>query len=657
MKRILYIIVFLSFASSWSQVRKSMPTRDGVPPQTNEARSSTESTTNDEDVKATIDMYRFFTSHDTVYVDTSLHLKQAYKHNLLRRDIFGLFEYSNEGQMYQRLSRKSNLDTDVFPKMGFYAKFFNYYQVQDMQYFHVATPFSELYFKTVMQQGQNLDAIAAVNTSPRLNFSVAYKGLRSLGNYVNQLSSHGNFRFTTKYENTSGRYQLKAHVAGQDLRNQQNGGIISVDDFLLENPAFSNRARFDVYSRDAQTFLKGHRLFVNHHYRFLHHPTWGKLFITHQFQHEYVMHEYKQKTLETAIDQTEFFRYGEAYVRGDLRDQTRFSYFENKLGLMSSHKFGQSKLMIDHRNFDYFYDKVLILNEGTVPNGIFEDQTMLFLSHQMNWRKWQFAGELSRPLAGLSISSWKLEGRIPLTSHLFFKGTALEKVQAPDMQDRLLQSNFQSYNWFNSFNNIKSRVLQAELHYKDAWINAQWQQLTDYIFYENTATIQSDSRLQQLLVKPSQFTGQINHFSVEASKNIHWRKWNFDSRLLYQQVEQSQLIFNVPEWTLRHTLAYDTYFFKKALYVQTGVTANYFSRYFAEQHHSVLNVFFIQQQQLIGDFPVFDFFVNAKIKTFRAFLKFEHINAGMNGQRYLIDPNQPFRDRIFRFGLIWNFFQ
>ncbi|MDV7398908.1 putative porin, partial [Arthrospira platensis SPKY1] len=111
-------------------------------------------------------MYRYFVSKtDTIYIDTSLHLKQAYKHNLLRRDIFGLFEYSNEGQMYQRLSRKAELDSDVFPRMGFTAKFFNYYQVDDMRYYHVATPFSELYFKTVMQQGQNLDATFAVNTS------------------------------------------------------------------------------------------------------------------------------------------------------------------------------------------------------------------------------------------------------------------------------------------------------------------------------------------------------------------------------------------------------------------------------------------------------------------------------------------------------------
>jgi hypothetical protein len=42
-----------------------------------------------------------------------------------------------------------------------------------------------------MQKGQTLDAFFTLNLNPRLNFSIAYKGLRSEGNYINQLSSTG----------------------------------------------------------------------------------------------------------------------------------------------------------------------------------------------------------------------------------------------------------------------------------------------------------------------------------------------------------------------------------------------------------------------------------------------------------------------------------
>ena len=656
MKRILILIFLLSSLGVHAQRRGVPQTQQGNSELTMD-KSPAGSTSSEEDLVAKIEMYRYFTAKfDTIYIDTSLHLRQEYKHNFLRKDHFGLFAYSNEGQMYQRLTRKNEMDTDVFPRMGFAAKFFNYYQVDDMRYYHVATPYSELYFKTVMQQGQNLDALMAVNTSERLSFSAAYKGLRSLGEYVNQLSSHGNFRFTTKYESPSKKYRLKAHLTGQDLTNQQNGGIVELQEFFNNNPDFATRARFDVFTRDAQSFLKGHRFFIHHQYEMLNNSI-GSLHLTHQAQHEYIMYEYKQNTLFTEPESDRFFRYGQAYVNSNLRDQTRFSLFQNKLGVSGNTKFGQSNISIDHRNFDYFYNRVLILNDGIVPNGIFENQTMLHLSHTFFWRKWFLDAEINRPLEGLSISSWKIQGSIPLTPDISFKGSILEKIEAPDFQHRLMQSNFVAYNWFNNFNNVKTRVVQAQLNYKEAWLVAQWQNINDLIFFQNNAPIAEDIRTQQILISPNQFSGQINHFSVEASKNINWRKWNLDTRVLMQQVEQSQNVFNVPEWTFRQTLAYDSYFFKKALYVQTGVTANYFSRYYADQHNPVANVFFVQQQQLIGDFPVLDFFLNAKIKTFRAFLKFEHINAGMTGHRYLIDPNQPFRDRMFRFGLTWNFFQ
>jgi hypothetical protein len=56
-----------------------------------------------------------------------------------------------------------------------------------------------------------------LNLNPRLNFSIAYKGLRSEGNYINQLSSTGNFRFTTSYNTKNERYFANTHFTSQDI--------------------------------------------------------------------------------------------------------------------------------------------------------------------------------------------------------------------------------------------------------------------------------------------------------------------------------------------------------------------------------------------------------------------------------------------------------
>ena len=205
--------------------------------------------------KAPITSYKIFTlSKDTTYVDTSLTIKKEYEYNYLRKDIFGLLPFLNEGHTYTTLHYGLRRFSP-FPEIGFQGKQFNYDQADQMKYYDVATPLTDLYFKTVMEQGQSLDAFLTLNTSEQFNFSLSYKGVRSLGKYINQLSSNGNFRFTTSYHTKSKRYVVNAHFTGQDFLNGENGGITTPEDFENKNPDFKQRPRLEVYLTDAKSFL------------------------------------------------------------------------------------------------------------------------------------------------------------------------------------------------------------------------------------------------------------------------------------------------------------------------------------------------------------------------------------------------------------------
>ena len=219
------------------------------------------------DTIATIDMYKIITlQHDNTYVDTSLTIQKECKFNYLRKDNVGLLPFANEGQTFNTLDYSYN-KTTAYPGFGFAGKHFNYLEVDDIKYYNVATPMTDLYFKAVMEQGQMIDAFITLNTSERLNFSIGYRGLRSLGKYVNQLSSNGNFKFMTSYNTLNERYFLKAHFTGQDINNGEKGGIVNLEDCGDDDSEFDNRARLDVYFLDATSILKGNRYFVDHHFR------------------------------------------------------------------------------------------------------------------------------------------------------------------------------------------------------------------------------------------------------------------------------------------------------------------------------------------------------------------------------------------------------
>ena len=94
--------------------------------------------------------------NDTTIVDTTLTLKKHYKFNFLRKDNFELLPFHNQGQTFNNLGYNFK-DISQFPDIGFRAKQFNYFEKEDVDYYHVPTPTTEVLYRTGLEQGQVLD--------------------------------------------------------------------------------------------------------------------------------------------------------------------------------------------------------------------------------------------------------------------------------------------------------------------------------------------------------------------------------------------------------------------------------------------------------------------------------------------------------------------
>lgn len=595
--------------------------------------------------KPSIDLYKIYTlEKDTIYVDTTLSIKKEYKFNLLRKDIFGLLPFANEGQPYNTLNFGLN-NKSTFPDFGFKAKHFNYLEANDIKYYSVPTPLTELYFKTVMEQGQSLDAFLTLNTKPNLNFSIAYKGIRSLGKYINSLSSSGNFRFTTSYFTEDKRYVLNAHFTGQDLLNQENGGIVDVNLFETSEPPYDERARLDVYFKDAKNLLKGNRFFIDHSFK-LSKNNPNSLVFTHQFNQEYKFFEYKQ----TAAND----RFGSSFSNS-VSNKTRYNHLYNKIGVAYKTKnYGDLEFFIDDNKYNYYYNSVVYDNAGniTVPNSI-NDRI-----NNAGGTYTYFANNLvakllvSNAITDQSISNIEAKVNYKLNVDYSFSFEYQKLNSLPNLNYTLYQSNYVDYNWYNNFKNEK--VNQFKLGANTKWLDFSFNYkiLDDYLYFEN-----ENNDITSLKVKPKQFENTINYISIQAKKEIKFWKLALDNTILYQNVDQSSNVINVPQIVTRNTLYFMDKIFKKAMQIQTGVTFNYFTNYYANDYNPLLAEFYVQNQTKIGGFPLLDFFVNAKVRQTRIFLKAEHFNSAWTGYDYYSAPNYPYRDFIVRFGLVWNFFQ
>jgi len=606
---------------------------------------------------ATIDMYRVITlERDTTYIDTSLTIKKLYSYNYLRKDIFGLLPFPNEGQTYTTL-QYSLTNFSPYPEIGFKGKHFNFLEANQIRYYSVATPVTELYFKTVMQKGQNVDAFLTVNTSPRFNFSLAYKGLRSEGKYSNQLSSTGNFRFTTSYNTKNKRYFANFHFVGQDILNEENGGITTANDFESGNTDYKNRERLEVYLSDAKSFLKGKRIFLDHSFRV--NPVKGNnnLYVTHQFNYENKFFEYNQATVASNLLIGNIYRFGDSYKTSGINDQTHYNKTYNKVGLIYENTtLGKFQFFADDFFNNYYYNQILILDNQTVPSSI--SQRINSVGGQYDYQKNKWTGKFlfSRSVTNQSLSNLdaKLNYSLNEETQLSFQYQNINKL--PNNNYNLYQSSYVNYNWSNDFKNekINSIIVNAITPWVEA--SVQYATFNDHLYFADVSTA-SQIALQQQIIAPAQFANAINYLSIKASKEFQFGKFALDNTILYQKADQQDFILNVPEFVTRNSLYFSDDMFHKALFFQTGVTLNYFTNYYANEYNPVIGDFFVQNKKQIGNFANMDFFFNAKIQRTRIYFIAEHFNSSFSGNNFYSSPNNPYRDFMIRFGVVWNFFQ
>ncbi|HAH53742.1 MAG TPA: hypothetical protein DCM02_00235 [Flavobacterium sp.] len=606
---------------------------------------------------ATIDMYRVITlERDTTYIDTSLTIQKKYSHNYLRKDLFGLLAFPNEGQTYNTLQYSLNSFSPL-PEFGFKAKHFSFLEANQIRYCSVATPVTELYFKSVMEKGQNVDAFFSVNTSPRFNFSLAYKGLRSQGKYINQLASTGNFRFTSSYNTKNKRYFANFHFTGQDILNEENGGITTIDDFESGNSDFLQRDRLEVYLKDAQSFLKGKRVFLDHYFRINSVEGNNNLYVTHQFNYENKFFEYNQPTVTSNIGNFTIYRFGDSYKTSNINDQTHYNKTYNKVGLTYENTtLGKFNFFVDDFFSNYYYYQILILDDQIIPGSL--NRRIDSYGGQYDYRKNKWTGKFlfTRSITNQSLSNLDAKMQYELNEEVLLSFQYQNLNKLPNDNYNLYQSSFVNYNWSNDFKNEKINFIN--INADSPWVNVsvQYSSFKDHLYFEDDSTA-GQIALQQQIIAPAQYTKTINYLSVKASNEFKFWKFALDNTILYQKVDQQDYILNVPEFVTRNTLYYSQNLFKKALFLQTGITFNYFTAYYGNEYNPVIGEFFVQNQKKIGNFTNFDFFFNARIQRTRVYLTLEHFNSSLSGYNYLSSPNNPYTDFIIRLGLVWNFFQ
>lgn len=591
------------------------------------------------------DYLRITVSGDTIATDTTLTQLLARSFNVARSDLFGRIPFSNIGRPMGELIKSPTTET---PLLGNAVLQYTVYEQDRMRFYRTPTPLTELMFLTAHNRGQIVDGFLATNLSPNLNIMLGYRGHRSEGHYAFEEVSSGSFRTSINYQSKNKRFGARAFYTYHDLKQQEHGGLLFPEaQFESQSPQFSDRKLVDVRFGDIN-----HRVVQRSYYIDTRYTLAEELSLLSSLHYDSRYFQLQQNTPSSV--------FGAILLPGITKNQHSVGYTNIKSGLeWNNPLLGKLIALLRYQRTGQYFNSSITTAEFSVPLTTTFDDLRLEGDYKKKLSLVHLSAQVGLPvnqsIYGLKVAA---QAEVPIDSTLTFSASLHREERLPALNKMAYQSNYLNYNWNRLANQPleKYNRLVASLDSKSfGKLSAGVERIENYTYFASllsTGEVSGD----ESLVRPYVSNAVINLSVAEYENAISFGKWTADFRARYQQSGSTETYYNVPKFILRSSLYYSTELFQKAMFAQIGVRGHYFDAYYADAYHPILAEFYVQNTQKVGGYPLVDLFFDAKIRTMRLFLTYQHLSSGISSTPYYAAPNYPYRDGVVRFGFIWNFF-
>jgi hypothetical protein len=437
--------------------------------------------------------------------------------------------------------------------------------------------------------------------------------------------------------------------------NQESGGLTdrANQQFIDEIEEVQNRATAEIRLTNAETKLDAKRFYLNQFYNIRpgnDSTQNGQVRLNHILDFTDKEYQFTQGTANAI--------FGASFESANLNDEVEYQNVSNTMILSYYQRYlGRIGFMARHQNLNYGYRTILVNEDQTIPNRLTTDIVSLGGTYLKRYKAFKLEGQAAYNITG-DYDGYEVHGKASMTlsDSLQFAAKLDISSSAPNFNWILNQSDYENYNWYNpNFDNVNTQRLEVEAESKIyGQISASLTQIDNHAYFgfERTA----EGAVADSLVRPLQTDQQIRYFKIKAEKDFKYGNLNLANTIMYQNVLDGESVFPVPEIVTRNSLFYDNYLFDRALYLQTGLTFNYFSSFMSKAYDPILSEFAIQDFQELEGFYTADYFINAKIREARIYLKLENFTTLFQGNSNFSAPRYPYRDFAIRFGLVWNFF-
>ena len=188
-------------------------------------------------------------------------------------------------------------------------------------------------------------------------------------------------------------------------------------------------------------------------------------------------------------------------------------------------------------------------------------------------------------------------------------------------------------------------------------LRVAFDEIQNYTYLAMGYNIADDHSRKGNTMEVRQKGGAITLLTLSLAQNFKLGPLNWENVITYQKSTDNDVL-PVPDLNI-YTNLYLRFKIAQVLKCDFGADGRYFTKYYAPDYSSALGQYAVQtgdNRVQTGNYPLVNIYANFHLKHTRFFVMMSHVNAGSGNRQYFLTPHYPLNQRVFRFGLSWNFF-
>lgn len=212
-------------------------------------------------------------------------------------------------------------------------------------------------------------------------------------------------------------------------------------------------------------------------------------------------------------------------------------------------------------------------------------------------------------------------------------------------------------------NNDMSKIIHTRIEGKFGYektkttVRVAFDNIKNHTFFAMGYNVTDDFGRTGNTLSVVQKSGAISLLTFELQQKLKLGPLHWDNVITYQK-SSDDMALPVPDLNI-YTNLFLRFKIARVLKCDFGADARFFTKYYAPDYSPALGQYAVQtgnNRTEVGNYPIVNVYANFHLQRTRFFVMMSHINAGQGKPDYFLAPHYPLNQRIFRFGVSWNFY-